>query len=399
MKKSIGKKAARAAMQCSLAILAVAGMSVAVRADSGVKVYEPTGEPVDIGAAQWKEEYPDQYGSWVDSVMTGTNGPQGNANYNWDEKMGKPVAMTAAIKSQLGVGAACVSCHNTSFVNMFDTYGGDIVNLTEAQLMHEGGDSEGITCYSCHGDTPGQAFVSKTYIMDAVKVGGLDADDVNLVCAQCHALPNRAWEEELGTTKEDRSFGVMGDPDTANWSTLSAGTNADDVYAWFLDHGVKDPKIVIGEMEYEQYHGSSMDRMGVTCATCHMEKVTKEDGTVYTRHAWQGGNINPAIYNNCATCHRMSAEEMQAHVMDIQAAYQERLAIVTAALNEAQAAIEASEADEDTISKASDLWFEARFHSRYGQDSSEGVHGIGNANTEYCFDKCIELCNQIIDMV
>ena len=146
MKKSIGKKAARAAMQCSLAILAVAGMSVAVRADSGVKVYEPTGEPVDIGAAQWKEEYPDQYGSWVDSVMTGTNGPQGNANYNWDEKMGKPVAMTAAIKSQLGVGAACVSCHNTSFVNMFDTYGGDIVNLTEAQLMHEGGDSEGITC-------------------------------------------------------------------------------------------------------------------------------------------------------------------------------------------------------------------------------------------------------------
>ena len=379
---------------CTLALLISAAVCPTASADSGVQVYEPG----NIDANQWKEQYPNEYYSYIDSIMPGVNGVQ--PGYSWDEKMGKPLAMAAAVKSTTQLGAGCISCHNTAFVNLYVEYGGDVVLLSEADLRQQSGTSLGITCYSCHGDHPGEMFVSKTYIVEAAEAGGIDTNDPNLVCAQCHALPNRAWEEELGTTKEDRSFGVMGDPDPANWSTLSAGTNADDVYAWFVAHGVKDPKVVIGEMEYQQYHGSTMDRMGVTCATCHMEKVEAEDGTVYARHAWQGANVNPAIYENCSACHRnTTAEEMQCHVLEIQTAYQTRLAEVTAALDEAQAAIEGSSADEDVIAQATDLWFEARFHSRYGQDSSEGVHGIGNANTDYCFDKCIEICQQIMDMV
>lgn len=383
----------RVASLFAFALLFMVVLSATAYAESGVQVFEPA----DIDANQWKDAYPNEYYSWVDSVMIGTNGVQ--PGYSWDEKMGKPLSMSAAIKSTTPLGAGCVGCHSTAFVNMYGEYGGDVVTLTGTELIHESSSTTGITCYSCHGDTPGEMFVSKTYITEAAERGGIDKGDPNLVCAQCHALPNRAWEEVVGTTAEDRSFGVMGDTNVANWSTLEAGTNAEDVYAWFVDHGVKDPKVVIGEMEYQQYHGSTMDRLGVTCATCHMEKATAEDGTEYTRHAWQGANVNPAIYENCSTCHKTSAEEMQTHVLDLQASYQERLAEVTAALNDAQAAIEASDKDEAVIAEASDLWFEARFHSRYGQDSSEGIHGIGNANTDYCFDKCLDICKQIMDMV
>ncbi len=372
-------------------------MAASASADSGVQVYEPGEVPANITAAQWEDVYPNEYYSWVDSVRTGTNNPQ--PAYTWDEKMGKPLSMAAAIKSTTPLGAGCIACHNTAFISLLEEYGGEVVGLTETELRHESATSSGITCFSCHGDNPGEMFISKPYIAEAAERGGIDMNDVNLVCAQCHSLPLRAWEDVVGTTAEDRSFGVMGNPDTSTWSALAAGTNADDVYAWYVSQGVKDPKVLIGEMEYEQYRGSTMDRMGVTCATCHMEKATAEDGTAYTRHAWQGANTNPAIFANCAACHQSSAEEMSAHVLEIQAAYQDRLAEVTAALDEAQAAIEASDADEATIAAASDLWFEARFHSRYGQDSSEGIHNYGNANNNYCFDKCLELCRQIKDMV
>ena len=379
----------------ALVIIAVVCLSATAFAEgeSGVKAFEPA----DIDASQWKDAYPNEYYSWLDSVMTGTNNAQ--PGYSWDEKMGKPLSMAAAIKSTTPLGAGCISCHNTAFACLFEEYGGDVVTLSETELRHSASYSMGITCYSCHGTTPGEMVITKSYIAEAAEAGGIDTSDPNLVCAQCHALPLRVWEDVVGTTKEDRSFGVMGDPDTSTWSTLCAGTNADDVYAWFVEQGAKDPKVVIGEMEYQQYRGSTMDRMGVTCATCHMEKATAEDGTEYTRHAWQGATHNTAIFENCASCHQTTPDEMNAHVLELQAAYQEKLAEVTAALDGAQAAIEGSSADEATIAQASDLWFEARFHSRYGQDSSEGIHGIGNENTNYCFDKCLELCQQIMDMV
>lgn len=65
----------------------------------------------------------------------------------------------------------------------------------------------------------------------------------------------------------------------------------------------------------------------------------------------------------------------------------------------AQSAIEMSGADEATIAEATDIWFKAKFFYMYGQDSSEGVHGIGNPNTGYCWDQAVETCEQIIAMV
>lgn len=399
-----GQKNGRGAFPALLASIGLVAVMIAACAPGG-SVDEATVEgaeevtadegSVNIDAQQWMDEYPLEYGSWADSIHTGTNGLQTNEKYNWDEKMGKPAAMMAAVKSDLGVGSACIGCHSSSFVTMYDEYGGDLVTLSEDELIHESG-LTGITCYTCHGNQPGQMFVSKVYIAEAAETGMIETAEGNLVCAQCHALPNRAWTEELGSTDEDRSMGIMGNTDTTTWSTLSAGANADDVYQWFLGQGNKDPKIVIGEMEFEQYYGSTMEQAGVTCSTCHMEQATAEDGAVYTRHAWQGANVNEAIYENCKQCHD---GDMQAEVLERQAAYQEELAEVTAALDSAREAIEASDSDEATIAEATDLWFEARFHSRYGQDSSEGIHGIGNANTDYCFDKCKELCAQIEDMV
>ena len=273
------------------------------------------------------------------------------------------------------------------------------MNLTEEELIFEGAESEGISCYSCHGDHPGELFVSKGYIMEAAQAGEIDTSDPNLVCAQCHSLVNRAYEEVSGSFREYYQIGAMGDPDVNTWSTLRAGTNADDVYAWFAAHGEKNPKVITGEMEYQQYRGSVMDNAGVTCGTCHMEKKTDEEGVQYTRHEWQGVHANPAIFGNCISCHQTEPEEMQRKVLERQASYQREMLEVKNTLNEAYTAIAASDADESVITQANDLWFEARFHFCYGQDSSEGIHSIGNPNTEYCFEKCLKLCRQILDMV
>ena len=360
-----------------LSFIAVQAVGGAHNTELGQKEYD------NLDAVQWKDVYPREYETWLDGAT------------GWDESVGKPLTMTHAIRSGQRIGAACVSCHSTAFVNMYAEYGGNIVNLTEAELIAGGTETEGIHCYSCHGDRPGELVVSKPYILEAASAGNLDTGDPNLVCAQCHALPNRAYEEMLGSFSEDRTVGAMGNPDANTWPTLGAGTNAEDVYAWYLAHGEKNPKVITGEMEYQQYRGSAMDRAGVTCATCHMEKVTEADGTQYTRHVWQGAHANPAIYENCATCHEAGITEMQRRVLEIQTAYQLKLLEVTGTLNEVRTAILNSDADEEIVAQATDMWFEARFYSSYGQDSSEGIHGLDNPNTDYCFGKCLELCGQI----
>ena len=79
-----------------------------------------------IDAAKWKKAYPNEYNTWLDSAT------------NWGESVGKPVTMTYAVQISPKISAGCVSCHSTAFVNMFATYGGDVVNLTEAELIAEG---------------------------------------------------------------------------------------------------------------------------------------------------------------------------------------------------------------------------------------------------------------------
>jgi nitrite reductase (cytochrome c-552) len=388
---SIGAVAVSIALLGASALAEESSSSSADSPDAGV-----TESSVD--AQQWSEQFPDEYDSWWLSMSPGTNQEQTDSDYTWSEKMGKPAAWVAAIKSGSKIGNGCLSCHSTSFVTMYEEYGGDLVTLDENTLKTQA--SEGITCYSCHGDTPGEMYVSKQFIADAIEQSDIETDESNLVCAQCHGLPVRAWKEELGSTEEDRSFGIMGDTDTSHWSTLSVGTDANDVYDYFVSLGIKNPKVVIGEMEFNQYYGSTMEQAGATCADCHMEQATDDQGNQYARHAWQGAEVNPAIYENCLSCHTDStAEEMQAEVEEIQEAYRSERDEVGALVDEAQAAIEASDADEATIQEATDLWYKMKFDYRYGQDSSEGIHGIGNPNTDYCWDDVRSLHDQIMELV
>ena len=69
----------------------------------------------------------------------------------------------------------------------------------------------------------------------------------------------------------------------------------------------------------ETYFGSKHDKAGATCASCHMPKVKKADGTTYTNH-WA---TSPRHYikETCLTCHSDKTEKQMNAAIDAMHGY------------------------------------------------------------------------------
>ena len=133
-------------------------------------------------------------------------------------------------------------------------------------------------CYNCHANTPGEGnTVTHLYLANAMgdDMGKVPAQTA--VCAQCHV---------------EYYFAPDGKATTLPYTGLSV-MNPDDMYAFYESIGFTDytnPRTGVKQLktqhpEFETYMGAgSVHASMFTCADCHMEKVTKEDGTTYLSH-------------------------------------------------------------------------------------------------------------------
>ena len=272
-------------------VLLLALAATAYAAEPAKKVETKSGVTV-MHAADWKEQFPDQYETWL----------QNNENdeivdyleeypylrtlyegYGFAIDYGSARGHFYDVQDIEATGrphplANCWTCKTPDFTNMVNEEGIEAYkkDWTEVQAQI----TEGISCYTCHANTPGEITVTHTYWIDAV---GEDFDKIapaNLACGQCH---NEYYfePETKATTIAHNSLESMA-PETmlayfndgANFSTGEAFTD------WTNPRtGVK--MIKVQHPEFETYLGAGSQHAALfTCADCHMAKQTAEDGTV-----------------------------------------------------------------------------------------------------------------------
>ena len=344
-----------------------------------------------LDATHWRDMFPDQYYSFDDSVcLTYPVEGTGMAGSLWDvEHVGN-------------FSAGCLACHSTQQASLVDEYGDQWLSVNTVapgryERAHISDDDLkalddnafgiadarkaadiGITCYQCHGNTPGKLVVANEWTRTAAEKAGLDLDNPDLVCAQCHSVPDYTH--------------ILTDADSSTWFALSAGTDPDAVYDFFLSHGVSDPSFSNEGLEFDHFYGSTMDMAGANCYDCHTVKRTDDNGMTYTDHAFLDPGTHTELYENCSSCHEDSADERHDAVLQVQADYNARAEKTLATVQQLRDAIDAAAeqgADEAQLQEATALLDRAQFYYDYGRDTSEGVHMIGNSTTSTCFEKAV----------
>ena len=392
-----------------LSVMLFLALAVTAHAAEPAKKVETKSGVTVMHAADWKEQFPGQYETWVqnsenDEVVDyleeypylrtlyegyGFAIDYGSARgHYYDvqdiEATGRPHPL-----------ANCWTCKTPDFTNMVNEEGIAAYqkDWTEVQAQV----TEGISCFNCHANTPGEITVTHTYWIDAV---GEDFDRIapaNLACGQCHNEYYFAPDTKATSIAHNSLAGMAPEAilaffnDGANFSTGEPFTD------WTNPRtGVK--MIKVQHPEFETYLGAGSKHAALfTCADCHMAKQTAEDGTVTHSHYLTSPLENEELLaNTCSLCHNGTVQpELAGLVASIQAATEERtntignqLADLTDMLAKA---VESGNYTDEQLAEVRQLARDAQFYWDFVfVENSEGAHN--SALTNECLDNAEKLC-------
>ncbi|MFA0432379.1 ammonia-forming nitrite reductase cytochrome c552 subunit [Vibrio cyclitrophicus] len=347
---------------------------------------------------QFEQNHPDQYHSWrqtsesetiEDALKEDPNMVIMWAGYGFAKDYNKARGHFYAIddvRQTLRTGGptdensgpmpmACWSCKSPDVARVIEERGED--GYFEGKWARLGNEIiNPIGCSDCH-DTQSEGFkngesalkVTRPYVERAFEAIGKKFDEQSRldqqasVCAQCHVE-----YYFTGPTK-----GVK-----FPWDQ---GTTVGDMERYYDAINFKDwtHKVSKAPMLKAQHPGFETWREGihgknkVVCADCHMPKVTKEDGTVYTDH--KVGNPFDRFEDTCANCHTQSKETMRnivssrkAQVLNMKLTAEKQ---IVAAHFEAGAAWEAGATEQEMEPILLDIR-----HAQWRWDYAIASHGI-----------------------
>lgn len=308
-----------------LAMLIICLACCAMAAEPAAVIETGTGIKV-IPAAEWQNTYPDVYASYMANeenseivdyvaqypmIATVYEGMAFNTYYgsarghfytvNDLTETGRPHKL-----------ANCFTCKTADFTTMVNEQGVSAYSIPFEDALANINESLG--CYTCHADNPANGItVTHTYLADAM------GDDMGKVaaqtaaCAQCHV--EYYFDPETKAT-------------TLPYTSL-ASMSPDAIYDYYEAMDFSDytnPRTGVRQLkaqhsEFETFMGAGSKHASMfTCADCHMEKVTKEDGTTYRSHKLISPLQSESIQQTCAACH----PDLKAFVGAIQEKTEER---------------------------------------------------------------------------
>ena len=387
-----------AAMFLAALFLCLAGCALAATPASVVET--GTGVSV-IPSSQWEATYPDIYASYM-ATEQDSEVSDYVADYPMIAVVYEGMAFNTYYASARGhyycvkdvteTGrphklANCFTCKTADFTHMANEQGVSAyaIPFEEAQA----GISESVGCYSCHANDPAKGItVTHTYLADAM---GADMDKVaaaNAACGQCHVEYYFAPDTKAATLP---------------YTSLEVMT-PDAMYEYYQAMDFSDytnPRTGVRQLkaqhpEYETFLGAgSVHASMFTCADCHMEKVTKEDGTVYRSHTLMSPLKSETIMASCAPCHQDLAgfvhgiqEKMEARTIEIG----NKLEELTNKLADAVASGKYTEEELDVIRglNRKGLWY----WDFVFVENSEGAHNSRLDND--CLDKADAIVNEAL---
>lgn len=267
-------------------------------------------------------------------------------------------------------GASCLACKTADYEKLLAEYKDDLYAMDFHKVSQEA--ENGISCYTCHRNDPGKKVVATTpqFRVAANKLES-ELKPGTLACAQCHVeyymnpetlevvLP---WDKGLEIEDIEAYYDEM---EYADWKHPRTGT----------------PLIKVQHPEFETYSGSLHDKMGVTCADCHMPTV-EESGQKYKSH-WAKSPLKD-IEASCAKCHSSEIDGLSARVEKIQKEVDGELLEVSKMLVELidkfGKVMEDNKLDEATVNELWDLHRKAQYRWDFiFVENSTGFHNTPKA--------------------
>lgn len=212
-------------------------------------------------------------------------------------------------------GASCLACKTADYERLSIKYKDELFAMDFHEVTLEA--KNGITCYTCHRNEPGKK-VQTTTPQFAKGVTKLDAAPKpgTMACAQCHVeyymnpetkeiiLP---WDKGLEIENIEAFYDEL---DYSDWKHPRTGT----------------PLIKVQHPEFETYTGSLHDKMGVTCADCHMPTLDK-NGETYKSH-WAKSPLK-TVEESCGKCHSSEIDTLPEKVQSIQKEIDDELLVIS----------------------------------------------------------------------
>ena len=360
-------------------------------------------------AADWAEQYPNQYETWA---MTSESSEAEDylelypmlrtlyegygfakdykaARGHWYdvediEATGRPHPL-----------ANCWTCKTPDFTNMVNEMGIEAYKLDWTEVQKEIVDP--ISCYTCHANTPGEITVTHTYWIDALGEDFETVDAANLACGQCHNEYYFAPDTKATTIAHNSIASMAPDQMLAYFNDGSNFSTGEPFADWTNPRtGVK--QIKVQHPEFETFLGEgSQHRGNYTCADCHMPTMTAEDGTTFHSHNLISPLDNPElIENECSKCHADLVTEVKATQERIEARTYSvgyELEFLTEQL---AAAVESGKYTDAELDPIRSLARDAQFYWDFVfVENAEGAHNP--VLTDQCLDSAEALCNQAIN--
>lgn len=288
--------------------------------------------------------------------------------------------------------ANCLTCKTPNMTAMVNAMGTEVYSKDFDEVFAKV--SEPISCYNCHGNTPGTIVITHDYMAEAmtddIDAGKVDASSVS--CAQCHI--EYYFDPETKATKVPYS-GVE-------------DFTPEEIYEYYEKMGFVDftnentgvGMIKVQHPEFETYFGEGGVHKGTfTCADCHMGVAYNNSGDPYANHLITSPlNNEELLKNTCSTCHSDLASEVKA-VQDKVTSRETEISKTLVEINTKLAdAISNKTLSEDTIEQIKQIDREAQFYWDFVYvENSEGAHNSKLSNA--CLDKAEALAEEALDLL
>ena len=381
-----------AAVVVLLGLLATSIMERRWEAQRPAIVLAPVGE-WEVDSAVWGKNYPQEYGSFLQTKVTDTRTKFGGAfprdyldedpllvvlwagypfSKDYKQARGHAYAVTDVTETKR-VGpanvATCWTCKSPDVPRLMNEMGvAEFYKRKFADLKDQ--ITHPVGCLDCHDPKTMNLRITRPALREAFKAMGRNVDEAthqemrSLVCAQCH----------VEYYFKDKTYLVF------PWAK---GTTVEAMLAYYDESGVSDwthaasktPMLKAQHPDYEMYLTGVHAYRGVSCADCHMP-YRSEGGQKFTNHHIQSPLLD--IATSCAVCHRWSEAEIRTRVETIQTkVFDARLmtekALAAAHLDVA-AAMEAGVAD-DALAAPRKLLRHAQFRWDYvAANNGMGFH-------------------------
>jgi nitrite reductase (cytochrome c-552) len=196
-------------------------------------------------------------------------------------------------------GAGCTHCH--------DPHSGDFRLIRKGvmeAILERGTDPYTASLNVIPGDVEGLQALMNTRGTDGRRTAQAMRLAGTLTCGQCHieyVCGQGADKETTGEIRDDVPWRKL--PDIEAYYQEKFALQQDWTHSVTGATGIKSQ-----HPELESYWESTHHKLGLSCADCHMEKVTDDAGTAFTSH-WLTSPLKHANAR-CTSCHENAAERM-----------------------------------------------------------------------------------------